>query len=439
VWFRRDLRLADNPALRDAAAAGPVIPVFVWSPQEDGEWAPGAASRWWLRRSLRALAGSLERRGLRLVIRRGSALDELRALAAETGAAGVHWNRLYEPAAETRDRMVEEALRSASVEPRSHNGALLAEPWEVTTRAGEPYRVFGPFWRACAARGAPPEPEPVPAMRPPASWPSSLGVDDLDLEPATSWADGLAATWSPGEADAGRRLEEFLECGAEAYDRRRDRPDREGTSRLSPHLHFGEIGPRQIWHELAGRGRGDGRYLTELGWREFGHHLLHHFPDTPQRPLRPEFERMQWSGDDEDLEAWRRGRTGFPLVDAGMRQLWATGWMHNRVRMVAASFLVKDLLLPWQAGAKWFWDTLVDADLANNTLGWQWVAGCGADAAPFFRVFNPARQASAFDPDGAYVRRWIPELGTSEYPSPIVDHAWARRRALDAFGAIRAR
>lgn len=437
VWFRRDLRLADNPALAAAAAAGPVVPVFVWCPQEEEPWAPGSASRWWLHRSLEALERDLRRHRLRLVVRQGPALEVLRELSAEVDAAGVHWNRLYEPAAERRDRRVKRELRAAGLQASSHNAALLVEPWEVSTAAGEPYRVFTPFWRACMTQLDPPPPEPAPSLQAPERWPDASPIAELGLEPEVDWAGGLAAEWTPGEAGAGERLERFLEQPVARYATARDLPAVEGTSRLSPHLHFGEIGPRQVWHEIHGRGIQADRYLTELGWREFAHHLLHHFPSTPEQPLRPEFERLPWRDDPDGLRAWQRGRTGFPLVDAGLRQLWETGWMHNRVRMVAASFLVKDLLIPWQQGARWFWDTLVDADLANNTLGWQWTAGCGADAAPFFRVFNPQLQAAKADPDGAYARRWLPELDTSHYPAPIVDHAAARRRALEALRRVK--
>ena len=437
VWFRRDLRLADNPALVAAAAAGPVVPVFVWCPQEEQPWAPGAASRWWLHRSLEALERDLRSRRLRLVVRQGPALEVLRELAAEMDAVAVHWNRLYEPAAEQRDRRVKRELRAAGLRASSHKAALLAEPWEVSTAASEPYRVFTPFWRACLAQLDPPLPEPAPTLRAPERWPDTSAIADLRLEPAVDWAGGLAAEWTPGEAGAGERLERFLEQPVARYAEARDLPAVEGTSRLSPHLHFGEIGPRQVWHEIHGRGVQADRYLTELGWREFAHHLLHHFPGSPEQPLRHEFERFPWRDDPDGLRAWQRGRTGFPLVDAGLRQLWQTGWMHNRVRMVVASFLVKDLLIPWQQGARWFWDTLVDADLANNTLGWQWTAGCGADAAPFFRVFNPQLQAAKADPDGAYVRRWLPELDTPDYPVPIVDHAAARRRALEALRRVK--
>ncbi|HVG87359.1 MAG TPA: deoxyribodipyrimidine photo-lyase, partial [Gaiellales bacterium] len=339
-------------------------------------------------------------------------------------------------AAIARDTAVKRALRDDGIEAGSHNAGLLFEPWEIATNEGSPYRVFTPFWRACLAAPEPPAPERAPALTLPDAWPDGLKIAELGLEPEVDWAGGLQAEWQPGEHGAGRRLDAFLGGPVGRYGDGRDRPDREGTSRLSPHLHLGEIGPRQVWHELRGRGINADRFLAELGWREFAHHLLYHFPETPLRPLRQEFERLPWREDPAGLAAWQRGRTGYPLVDAGMRQLWETGWMHNRVRMVAASFLAKDLLIPWQDGARWFWDTLVDADLANNTLGWQWTAGCGADAAPFFRIFNPARQAERFDPEGRYVARFAPDSAGLDR---VVDHGEARGRALAALQTVSGR
>jgi deoxyribodipyrimidine photo-lyase len=433
VWFRADLRLTDNPALQVAAERGePVIPVFIWSPEEEGAAAPGAARRWWLHQSLAALDGALRARGLRLILARGPALDALTRLARATGATAVAWNRRYEPAVASRDRAVERGLRGCQVATSISGSALLFEPEQLSTASGAPFLVFGAFWRACLARPAPAPPLRVPSsLRPPARWPASLPLEALALEPEIDWAGGIAAAWSPGEAGAQRALRRFAGGPLAEYDEGRNRPGTAGTSRLSPHLAHGELGPRQIWAAVARRGGGD-EYLRELGWREFAYHLLHHFPHTVAEPLRPGWARFPWVDDPDNLRAWQHGRTGYPLVDAGMRELWSTGWMHNRVRMVVASFLIKDLLIRWQEGARWFWDTLVDADLANNTLGWQWVAGSGADAAPYFRIFNPATQRDKFDRDGRYVRRWVPELGTDRYPPPIVDHAWARERALAA-------
>jgi deoxyribodipyrimidine photo-lyase len=475
VWFRLDLRLADNPALQAALARGePVIPVFIWSPGEEGLWPPGAASCWWLHQSLSALGQSLRKRGSRLILCRGPALASLRELAKETGARAIFWNRCYEPALIARDRRVEESLRAEGLAVQSFNSALLFEPWALRTAAGKPYRVFTPFWRACLAMPEPAAPTEMPRkLRSPARWPSSETLDALALLPKLDWAAGLRAAWQPGEAGAQQQLRRFVRNALTDYPAKRDFPARPGTSRLSPHLHFGEIGPRQIWYAIrkAAASSAKGRvrlvapsYLRQLGWREFAHHLLFHFPHTTDQPLRSEFAWLEWSRSRATLQAWRRGRTGYPLVDAGMRELWASGWMHNRVRMVVASFLVKDLLIPWQQGARWFWDTLVDADLANNTLGWQWSAGCGADAAPFFRIFNPVTQSEKFDARGDYIRRWIPELAQlpvrwlhqpwrapaevlraagivlgKNYPKPIVNHSQARGRALTAFGAIRKR
>jgi deoxyribodipyrimidine photo-lyase len=467
VWFRQDLRLADNPALLAAMrAGGPVIPVFIWAPEEEGNWPPGAASRWWLHQSLTALASSLGRLGSRLVVRRGPTLATLRDLAKLVDASAVFWNRRYEPAVIQRDRQVEEGLRKDGLTANSFNGSLLFEPWTVQTQQGKPYQVFTPYWRACLAQPDPPAPEPVPAsLQKPRRWPTSLDLAELCLEPAIDWAGGLQANWTPGEAGASDRLAQFLDGPVYQYAVERNRPDRIGTARLSPHLHFGEISVREVWSQLnaqhARRGRASDAlrvFKSELGWREFAHHLLYHFPHTAEQPLHTDFARFPWRSDAASLRAWHRGRTGYPIVDAGMRELWHTGWMHNRVRMITASFLVKDLLISWQQGAAWFWDTLVDADLANNTLGWQWTAGCGADAAPYFRVFNPVRQGEQFDPGGAYVRHWISELkdvpgrwihhpwdvighttgtDTLTYPCPIVNHAEARTRALEEFRHFR--
>jgi deoxyribodipyrimidine photo-lyase len=450
VWFRRDLRLHDNPALRAAARAGRVVPLFVWSPDEEAPWAPGAASRWWLHHSLAALGASLGRLGAPLVVRRGPSLDVLRAVAREAGAAAVCWNRLYEPAARARDAAVEQALRADGLAVETFNAALLAEPHEVATGAGDPYRVFTPFWRTVAPRLGAQPPEPAPPRLAGAPFPGEP-LDGLGLLPRIAWDGGLAQAWRPGEAGALAALDDFCESALSAYAAGRDRPGEPGTSRLSPHLHFGEIGPRQVVARILGqqaRGRGAGTetFLKELGWREFAHHLLWHFPRTPAEPLDERFRRLPWRTDyAADLRRWQRGATGFPIVDAGLRELWATGWMHNRVRMIAASLLAKNLLIPWQEGARWFWDTLVDADLANNTLGWQWTAGCGADAAPFFRIFNPVLQSKKFDPQGRYLRRWLPELqGVPDEqlheprPEAIVDLAATRVRALEAFSKIKA-
>jgi deoxyribodipyrimidine photo-lyase len=379
------------------------------------------------------------------LIRRGPSLEALRKLVKETGATHVAWNRRYEPAVITRDTGIKKALAADGLDVESFNGALLYEPMHVATKEGKPYQVFSPFWRALLGRDEPAEPVPPPKkLKAAEKQPKSVSIESLGLLPTIDWAGTMRKTWSPGEAGAEKRLERFVERGVADYHRERDRPDHDGTSALSPHLHFGELSPRRAWHAVraAAGGKpvakltgGAEAYLRELGWREFASHLLYHFPHTANTPLRADYARFPWAKDPVGLRAWQRGRTGFPIVDAGMRQLWATGWMHNRVRMIVASFLVKDLRITWLEGARWFWDTLVDADLAANTLGWQWAAGCGADAAPYFRIFNPTSQAEKFDPDEAYVKRWA-GVDAANYPEPIVDHAEARKLALEALKAV---
>ncbi|MFO0926864.1 MAG: deoxyribodipyrimidine photo-lyase [Gemmataceae bacterium] len=471
VWFRHDLRLEDNPALRAAVdRGGPVVPVFLWSPGEEGAWPPGSASRWWLHQSLQALDAQLRAIGSRLILREGPALAALTALARETDARAVFWNRRYEPGVIDRDRTVKQHLREKGCIVDSFNAALLFEPWQVQNRQGRPYQVYTPFWNAYRAM-QPSRPLPAPPhLPPPPVWPHSVDREAFGLEPTIDWAGGLRETWQPGSATGQERLHEFVATRLDSYADGRDRPDEDVTSHLSPYLHFGEVSPRAVWHAVMDRVHERGLstlprdaevFLKELVWREFAFHLLYAFPHTVDQPLRSEFGEFPWRDDVPALRAWQRGRTGYPLVDAGLRQLWHTGWMHNRVRMVAASFLVKHLLLPWQVGARWFWDTLVDADLASNTLGWQWTAGCGADAAPYFRIFNPVSQGEKFDPHGAYVRRWVPELARmpdhlihrpwaapaatlaaagvelgNTYPRPVVDHASARARALQALASL---
>jgi deoxyribodipyrimidine photo-lyase len=394
-------------------------------------------------RSLLSLSADLESRGSRLILRRGPSGTELCRLAAETGARTVVWNRRYEPASIARDRAVESALGLAGVRAETYLGSLLFDPETMRNRSGRPFRVFTPFWRAClAARAAEAAADAPSRLAAPVRWPGSLDVSQLDLEPKVDWAAGLREAWQPGESGAHRRLARFVETALSGYERSRDLPGVDGVSRLSPHLHFGEISPGQAWRTVSAMmaecPAAAEAFLRQLAWREFAYHVLVHQPESPVRPLRPEFEAFPWRSDPAALKAWQRGKTGYPLVDAGMRELWRTGWMHNRVRMVAASFLVKHLLIPWQEGARWFWDTLVDADLANNSFGWQWVAGCGADAAPYFRIFNPAVQARKFDAEGRYVGRWVPELRAGgTYPPPMVEHEFARARALEALASMR--
>lgn len=468
VWFRRDLRLEDNPALSAAAAAhARVLPLYVHAPDEEAPWVPGAASRWWLHHALAALDADLRRRGGVLHVRRGSSADMLSAVARAAGADAVYWNRLYEPAAIARDARVEAALREQGIAARSFNAALLFEPWQIATGQREPYRVFTPFWRNARARLVPTEPLVAPRPLRCAVAAGGTTLDALGLLPRVAWDRGMREAWRPGAAGARELLETFCEGALAGYREQRDFPDRGGTSRLSPHLHFGEISPRQVVWTLDAHARRHGRtrmddavepYLRELGWREFAHHLLYHFPHTPDANLDQRFDAFPWANDDgEALARWRRGRTGVPIVDAGMRELWNTGWMHNRVRMIVASFLTKNLRLHWRHGARWFWDTLVDADLASNTQGWQWSAGTGADAAPYFRIFNPVGQARKFDPAGRYVRRWLPELADapdallqepwrdpallarSGYPPPMVELKASRAAALAAWQRMRGR
>ncbi len=468
VWFRRDLRLADNPALARAAAIGrPVVPVFILDEDTPGLRPPGGASRWWLHHSLAGLADDLAALGSRLILRRGAAGAVLDALIAETGADTVLWNRCYDKGSVARDTDIKAGLLGRGLQAESFNGSLLTEPWEITTKAGGGYKVYTRFWQACRAAGDPPPPVAAPGSLPaPQAWPASDDLAAWGLLPnAPDWAAGFSDHWMPGGQGARDRLEMFLDGAVTGYAAKRDLPGVAATSGLSAHLAWGDIGPRQVWAgavKTAPAGEGRETFLKELIWREFTHHVLHHFPDLAERPMDAKFQNFPWVPDDTLLAAWQRGQTGYPLVDAGMRELWATGTMHNRVRMVAASFLVKHLLQPWKAGEAWFWDTLVDADPASNPFNWQWVAGCGADAAPYFRIFNPILQGQKFDGDGDYVRRWVPEIAAlpkkylhapwtapmdvladagvalgRDYPEPVVDHKRARDRALAAFKSLK--
>lgn len=475
LWFRQDLRLQDNLALHAALARGaPVVPVFIHDEGGEGRWPPGAAARWWLHHSLAALDTSLRERGSRLVIRSGASAAVLRALVGATGAGALYWSRRYEPAARARDAVLAAEFGAAGLEVKTFNSALLHEPDAVANKQGRPFQVFTPYWRhVLALPSAAPVKLSEKILAGPGTWPTGVEVAALGLLPRIRWDVEFYAAWQPGEAGAARQLRKFVAHALERYAEERELPAVEGTSLLSPHLHFGELSPRQIWAAIRAVGRSTGVFppnkgatvfLNEIGWREFAHHLLYHFPHTDMQPLREEFRRFPWVDDPAGarLVAWQRGQTGYPIVDAGLRQLWRTGWMHNRLRMVVASFLVKHLRLPWTHGAAWFWDTLVDADLANNTLGWQWSAGCGADASPYFRIFAPVLQGRKFDPDGDYVRRWVPELARMpaadihapweaapetlraagvtlgvDYPRPMVDHAQARVAALAAFQQMR--
>ncbi|WP_297370504.1 deoxyribodipyrimidine photo-lyase [Acidocella sp.] len=459
MWFRGDLRLTDNPALHAVCAAGgPVALLYVLDERA------GAASRWWLHHSLSALAQDIESLGGHLILRQGDPLTIIPALATEIGAGAVHVARAFEPAHRALDRALDTALKSRGIALHRHHSLSLFPPERIVTKAGTPYGVFTPFSKACLAAGVPEEVCPRPARIQGVPAPSDDLASWALLPTHPDWAGGLRAAWQPGEAGARHNLAAFLAGPIQAYSTARDLPGHPGTSKLSPHIHFGEISPRQLWHSAASQGesKGGATYLKELLWREFSLHLLWQHPNIRTCPIRPEFERFPWHADTATLRAWQRGRTGVPIVDAGMRQLWQTGWMHNRVRMICASYLVKHLLIPWQSGEAWFWDTLVDADEAANGASWQWVAGCGADAAPYFRIFNPVLQGQKFDPEGTYIRRFVPELaklpaacvhapwlappallaaagvrlGTT-YPRPLADLAEGRARALAAFATLK--
>ena len=462
VWFRDDLRLSDNPALQAALRAGYApVPVYIHAPEEEGPWAPGAASDAWRRRSLQALDARLRQRGSRLQVFAGPSLSTLQRVAAACDAEAVFWNRRYEPTIEQRDAAIKRELRGAGLRAESHNAALLFEPWQIQSRQGDPYRVFTPFWRTALAQWRMPAcTEPPPTLPEPGSIAGSTSVDELLAAPTPAWDTGFWHQWTPGEAGGEQALRLFADDAVRDYTDARDRPALRGTSRLSPHLHFGELSPWRIVRALEGAPVDEREaYVRQLGWREFAHHVLHHFPHTQDANFDARFDGFDWNALPEaHRQAWQQGRTGVPLVDAGMRELWATGWMHNRVRMVVASFLGKNLRAHWLEGARWFWQTLVDADLANNGLGWQWVCGTGVDAAPYVRVFNPTLQAQRFDPQGAYIARWLPgfdrlpvalrhepwrdaeavKSAAPDYPrSPIVDLAASRQAALEAFSRSR--
>ena len=470
VWFRRDLRLADHAALHAAACSGrPVLPLFVLE-SDSPVRPPGGAGRWWLDKSLTALSAALEARGSRLVLRRGDPAAVLPELIRSTGAAQVLWSRAYEPGLDGRDGEIAESLRTTGVEVCACDGKLLLDPDAVRTKTGGPYGVFTPFWRTAAAQVDHAAPLPSPkTLNPLRSWPTSDALADWRLHPTQpDWSTGFDA-WVPGEDGAKRQLDVFLAEKLQTYPHDRDRPALDGSSRLSPHLAWGEISPRQLWcgvqARLAAHGLEDqaGKFLSELGWREFDYGLLAQQPALHERPFKRTLDGLEWRRSAADLKAWRRGLTGYPIVDAGMRQLWKLGWMHNRVRLIASSFLVKHLLIDWREGERWFWDCLVDADPANNPANWQWIAGTGADAQPFFRIFAPVTQGEKFDPAGDYVRQWVPELARADrrwihapwtaspealaeagvelgrdYPKPVVAHDEARARALSALKAARA-
>jgi len=470
VWFRDDLRLSDHPALHAAARSGaPLLCLYVLDETSDVVRPLGGAARWWLAQSLRALEATLQSVGGRLVLRRGPTAEIITTVAREVRAQAVYWNDIAQAPYLAIARQLKATLATLGITARNFPGDLLVSPADIRTKDGRGLRVFTPFWRRVLAQGDPPRPQPAPQELHGPAEVASDALEDWQLEPRhPDWAEGLREVWGPGEVSAQQRLQTFLAGGIRGYASARDRPDCDGTSSLSPHLRFGEISPRQVWHaarfaaaEHPSLSSDIEKFLSELGWREFCRHLLFDTPDLADRNLQATFDAFPWRRDDKALGAWQRGQTGYPIVDAGLRQLWRTGVMHNRVRMVVASFLVKHLLIDWREGERWFWDTLVDADPGNNPANWQWVAGCGADAAPYFRVFNPVLQGEKFDPDGAYVRRWVPELAAlpnrlvqqpwcataSEladagielgvtYPAPIIDHKTGRARALKAYDQV---
>jgi len=467
-WFRQDLRLQDNPALSAAVEAGEVIPVFILDDENPKEQKPGGASRWWLHRSLKALNVSLSGN---LVVRTGPAQQVLQQLLKESGAELITWNRGYEPWRTARDAIIKKDLQQQGIEVRSFNGSLLWEPWEVQKPDGTPYRVFTRYYRNGCLGSAPPRmPMKLKTDRIQFAQHSLtiLPIESLALAPQKSWDLTKSPNWRPGENGARQQIENFISLHLKSYKDGRDFPALESTSGLSPHLHFGEISPHQVWHaiqfqeSISGPDLNTEHFKTELAWREFSHHLLFHNPKLPYKNIQPKFDLFPWQRNNENLRKWQQGKTGIPMVDAGMRELWKTGYMHNRVRMIVGSFLTKNLGLDWRLGERWFWDTLVDADLANNSASWQWVAGCGADAAPFFRIFNPVTQGKKFDPDGVYLKKWVPELGAlphkwlfnpweapadvlkaariemgTTYPYPLIDLKKSRQRALDAFAQLK--
>lgn len=452
VWLRRDLRLADQTAFHAAAESGPVIPVYVLDDETPDDRKLGGAARWWLHHSLEAMNRRLGAHRSRLILRRGNAAEELGKLADETGAGAVHALRHYEP----WWRKAEERL-GETLDLRLYDGNYLAPPGSVVTGSGDPYKIFTPFWRALQKRMPPREPLPEPSLTNPDKWPKSDRLADWGLLPAKpDWATGFENEWAVGENAAHDRLEDFLDRVAD-YEDDRNLPSIDGSSRLSPHLHWGELSPAQVWDALrGGRGQGVQTFRSELAWRDFAQTVIYQFPDYPEGNYRGKFDRFPWRNPnrghliEEDLEAWRRGRTGYPIVDAGMRQLWAIGWMHNRVRMIAASFLIKHLLIDWRIGERWFWDTLVDADYGNNATNWQWVSGTGVDTQLYTRIMAPLTQSPKFAA-ADYIRQWVPELADlsdedihdppdgvrpAGYPRRSVGHKEARERALAAYRSL---
>ncbi|WP_417454534.1 cryptochrome/photolyase family protein [Kiloniella sp.] len=433
LWFRQDLRLEDNPALCAAVKSGRFYPVYILDDDSAGGWAIGAASRVWLNSSLQKLDQSLDGK---LSLYHGKAEEVLPELVKRLGAKSVYWNRCYEPWRIKRDMSIKETLADISVEVKSFNGSLLWEPWEVLKKDGSPYKVFTPYFRACRAGTLPAKPVPVPEGIDAIKDDGSLNLAELPLLPKQkNWVKQMCSYWTMGEKAAHFVLDEFISNGLSRYKKGRDFPSERSVSRLSPHLHFGEVSPNYVLNLILEQSAGENRdhFYSELAWREFSYYLLYHFPKLPDQNFQPKFDGFEWFGSDTDLKAWQRGMTGVPIVDAGMRELWQTGYMHNRVRMIVASFLTKNLGVHWREGARWFWNTLVDADLASNSASWQWVAGSGADAAPYFRIFNPVTQSKRFDGDADYICTYVPEL--AKLPPRYIFAPWeAPEEALDTVG-----
>ena len=461
-WFRQDLRLEDNPAFTEAAKHAKVLPIYILDDENAGDYARGAASRVWLHHSLDALNKSL---GGKLAVYKGDALEILKGLISRHNITAVYWNRCYEPWRIKRDGKIKESLKENDVNVESMNGSLLWEPWDVKKNDGEPYKVFTPFYRkGCMGADKPRQPLDAPEKVNYQSDDESVSINSLDLLPNISWDKPLTKHWDISEKGAHEKFDDFLEDGLAHYKEGRNLPDKPYVSRMSPYLHFGLVSPNQLWYKVRAKGNNENidHFCSELGWREFSYTQLYYNPDLPKKNLQKKFDKFPWRQSKDLLEAWQKGQTGVPMVDAGMRQLWQTGYMHNRVRMIVGSFLVKNLRLHWHSGERWFWDTLVDADLANNSASWQWIAGCGADAAPYFRIFNCVTQGQKFDPDGGYVREFVPEIADlpnkylfnpweapesvlkeagielgKTYPKPIVDLKKSREEALEAFKSLK--
>ena len=462
-WFRNDLRLSDNPALFDATKHKSVLPIFILDTTNAGEYAPGRASMWWLNYSLISLKESLLGN---LSIYKGNPIEIITDLTSRLPINSIYWNRSYEPWLTKRDKEIKKILKSLNLVVKSSNGSLLWEPWEINKEDGTPYKVFTPFFRkGCLQTRSPRQPLSKPEkINYTYDIKKSLQIDQLNLLPKAKWESELGQHYVIGEKGAYKRLERFISQGLDQYKEGRNFPSKPYVSRLSPHLRFGEISPNQVWHTLVNMGddKNINHFCSELGWREFSYNLLYHNPDLPKKNLQSKFDNFPWQENRMALKAWQKGQTGVPMVDAGMRELWQTGYMHNRVRMIVGSFLVKNLRLHWHHGERWFWDTLVDADLANNSASWQWIAGCGADAAPYFRIFNPITQGEKFDPNGDYIRSYVPEISNlpnkylfcpweapasvldssgiklgQTYPEPIISIRVSREKALEAFKSLK--